>query len=195
MIQIPFAAAALLYTAVWLLIRAAVCVRRRRVDWRREAVLLILYFNFLVVLRFTFFPFSRLDGRIQPLLLDTAQVLPFRINWIPFLHILEYDSKRDLLINLIGNAALFLPSGVVLPLVCRRLDSFRRTVGTGALISLFIELLQLPFAVRATDVDDLILNTAGCAVGYALYALVRCVGRLLHGVFPDADRGRSSRLV
>lgn len=44
---------------------------------------------------------------------------------------------------------------------------------TGFLLSLSIEIIQLPFAVRASDVDDLILNTLGCMVGYGIYALVR----------------------
>ena len=41
------------------------------------------------------------------------------------------------------------------------------------------ELLQLPFFDRATDIDDLILNTAGCAAGYLIYAAVR---RILHSI-------------
>jgi len=40
-------------------------------------------------------------------------------------------------------------------------------------LSLLIEILQLPFAVRATDIDDLILNTAGCMAGYGIFYAVR----------------------
>ena len=36
-------------------------------------------------------------------------------------------------------------------------------------------LLQLPFRVRATDVDDLLLNTLGVMLGYGIYALVRAL--------------------
>ena len=43
-----------------------------------------------------------------------------------------------------------------------------KTVAAGALISLCIEILQLPFPSRASDIDDLILNTLGTAVGYGI---------------------------
>jgi glycopeptide antibiotics resistance protein len=52
-------------------------------------------------------------------------------------------------------------------------------VCTGAAISLAIEILQLPFAVRTSDVDDLILNTAGCLVGYGIYALAKWIRKMV----------------
>ena len=91
---------------------------------------------------------------------------------IPFVHLLEYDIKRELLLNIIGNVTMFIPSGIVLPIIYKELNSFWKVVGAGALLSLSIEILQLPFSVRASDVDDLILNTAGVAIGYGIYALV-----------------------
>ena len=53
------------------------------------------------------------------------------------------------------------------------MDSFKKTALTGFLISLAIEIIQLPFAVRASDIDDLILNTLGVMAGYGIYALVK----------------------
>lgn len=41
------------------------------------------------------------------------------------------------------------------------------------MISLCIEILQIPFYARATDVDDLLANTLGAALGYGLLALIR----------------------
>ena len=42
---------------------------------------------------------------------------------------------------------------------------------TGFLISLSIEIIQLPFAVRASDIDDLILNLSGMIIGFAIYRI------------------------
>ena len=70
--------------------------------------------------------------------------------------------------NVAGNAAMFIPGGIVLPIVYRQLNGFGKTVAAGALISLCIEILQLPFPSRASDIDDLILNTLGTAVGYGI---------------------------
>ena len=98
----------------------------------------------------------------------------FRVNLIPFVNMLDYESRRDLLLNLIGNFALFIPTGILTPLLYRQLDSLKKTMLTGFLISLTIEILQLPFAVRTSDVDDLILNTLGCLTGYGILCLIRC---------------------
>ena len=69
--------------------------------------------------------------------------------------------------------ALWFVTGILLPVVFRRLDRFPKVLLAGAGLSLCIELLQLPFSVRASDVDDLILNTLGVIVGYGIYALFR----------------------
>ena len=53
------------------------------------------------------------------------------------------------------------------------MNSFRKVTAAGALISLCIEILQLPFSVRASDVDDLILNVLGVVAGYGIYAAVK----------------------
>ena len=72
---------------------------------------------------------------------------------------------------------MFIPSGIVLPIVYKRLNTFRKVLLVGVGISLCIEISQLPFSVRATDVDDLILNTIGVIVGYGIYTLMQCVRR------------------
>lgn len=177
MIAIPFLFTELLFAAVWLLLRAAVWVGQKKIDWRREAVLLLMYVNLAVILRVVFFPMARADGRVQPLVFDAAAMLPFRLNLIPFIHLFWFETRRELLLNVIGNVVLFIPSGIILPVVYRSLDGFWKVLGVGSGISLCIELLQLPFSVRGSDVDDLILNTAGVAIGYGIYALVRALRR------------------
>ena len=153
-------------------------IKKKHIDWKREAFLLLIYINFSVIIRFTFFPMSKVDGRIQPLIFDIATAFPFRVNLIPFVNLFDYDNKRDLLLNAIGNVAMFIPSGIVLPIVYKRLDTFWKVLVAGAGISLCIEIIQLPFRVRATDIDDLVLNTVGVIVGYGLYSLIQYVRRI-----------------
>ena len=173
MLTISFFTAELIFTVVWLLTRLVVWKRQGKILWKREAVLLLMYLNLAVIIRFVFFPRALVDGQIQPLAFDASAVFPFRVNLLPLVYLFRYGSARDIVWNVVGNAAMFVPSGVVLPIVYRKLDRFWKVIGWGALISLCIELLQLPFASRATDVDDLIMNTLGAAVGYGLYAAVR----------------------
>ena len=109
--------------------------------------------------------------------IDIATAFPFRVNLFPLVNLFDYDNKRDLLLNVIGNVAMFIPSGIVLPIIYKRLDSFVKVILVGGGISLCIEIIQLPFSVRASDVDDLILNTFGVIIGYGIYALIRSVRR------------------
>lgn len=161
----------------WILFRAFSYLRNRSVCWKYEAKQLFFLINLLVIARFTFYPFSTVNGQVQPLLFDSATAFPFRVNLIPFVNLMDYDSKSDLLINIVGNFAMFIPTGIMTPLIYKKANSLPKVVLTGALISLTIELIQLPFSVRASDVDDLILNTAGCLAGYGIYTLIRKLRR------------------
>ena len=125
----------------------------------------------VVVARFTFFPFSKVDGVIQPLIFNIKTAFPPRINLVPFIYWFDYETKREALLNLIGNITMFIPLGIVWPSVFPRLDSHIKVLLSGFGCSLCIEMLQLPFYDRVSDVDDLILNTFGFAVGYGIFLL------------------------
>ena len=153
MTEITLLQAELLFTLIWLACRIVVWIRKRRIDWKREAVLLLMFVNLAVIIRFVFFPMSRVNGKVQPLRFDPSAVFPFKL-------------------NLIGNTAMFIPTGVILPIIYKKLNTFWKVIGVGALISLCIEIMQLPFFERTSDVDDLLLNTLGVAIGCLVYKLV-----------------------
>ena len=173
MIEISFLASEIVFAAIWLFVRICVWIKQRRLDWKREVILLLMYINLAVIIRFVFFPRALVDGHVQPLVFEAAEMLPLRINLMPLVHLFEYGSVRDMIWNVAGNTAMFIPSGIILPVVYKKLNSFWKVIAVGALISLCIELLQLPFASRASDIDDLLLNTLGAAVGYGIYAFFR----------------------
>lgn len=177
MFEISFLVTELSFTAIWLIVRISIWVRQRSIDWKREAVLLLMYVNLAVIIRFVLFPRALVDGHIQPLVADPGAIFPLRINLVPLVHLFDYDSARDIIWNVAGNVALFIPCGIVLPMVYRQLNSFWKVIAIGAFISLCIEILQLPFASRASDVDDLILNTLGVTVGYGIYTAFRHLRR------------------
>lgn len=175
MTEISFLKGELILAVLWFSVRIIVWIVQRRIDFRREALLLLMYINLAVILRFTFYPMQRVNGRIQPLVFDPSAVYPFRINAIPVRNILRFGSERDLALNLIGNVAMFIPTGVILPVLYRRVNRYWKDVFAGAVLSLCIELLQLPFASRATDIDDLILNTLGAALGGLIFFSIRAL--------------------
>ena len=170
---IHFLTLELVFTAIWLLVRVIVWIKNKRIDWKREALLLLMYVNLAVIIRFVFFPRETANGEVQPLVFDPAAVFPLRINFVPIVNILRFDTPRDLIWNLVGNTAMFIPTGIILPILYKRLNCFWKVTLAGLMISPCIEILQLPFPSRATDIDDLILNTLGVMIGYGVYALVK----------------------
>ncbi len=70
--------------------------------------------------------------------------------------------------NVLGNFALFIPLGILIPALSRR-PSFWEALLAGVVVSLCFEALQFAFSWGASDIDDLILNTLGTLVGAAIY--------------------------
>ena len=133
MFPISYAAAATFTAAAFLLTRLICFSQQKAFSLLREAALLPVLIALLVVLRFTFFPFDKVDGRIQPLVFDAARLLPFRINLIPFNNLFDYPERRQVLLNIIGNTAMFVPIGVIWPAVYRKLDSHKKAIAAGDL--------------------------------------------------------------
>ena len=175
MIEIPFWFAEAVFAVIWLTVRAIVWIKQKKIDIKREALLMLIFIDLAVIIRFTFFPLRLAEGRVQPLVIDLQTAFPFWVNLVPLGNFFSYGSEKDVLVNVIGNVAMFVPSGIVFPIVYKRLDSFPKTAAAGALLSLCVELMQLPISVRVSDINDMILNTAGVVIGYGIYALVRIV--------------------
>lgn len=72
--------------------------------------------------------------------------------------------------NIILNIMLFVPFGYLLPSLFPRLRWWQ-VILLGLAFSLTIELLQLITRLGYADVDDLINNTLGAAIGFLCYKL------------------------
>lgn len=173
MIEIQYFQMFLAITAAWLIVRTFCWIKAKGVDVKRELQLLLVYICIVVVVRFTFCPFGKVDGKIQPLLFDKDKIFPLWLNFKPFVYLFDYPTMREALINLIGNTAMFIPLGIVWPAVFQKLNTHRKVIAAGFGVSLTIEILQLPFFGRSTDIDDLILNTTGFLIGYGIYLLAK----------------------
>ena len=132
---------------------------------------------------------ARLVAVAYAALLASVTLLPIRWrsdlarwpdNWRPQLvplwnlvaGIADGDRRLATLAGAAGNVLLFVPLGFLLPLVLPRLDRRWRVLTVGAGISLLVELAQLPMpGVRRADVNDLLMNVAGTALGWLLYTL------------------------
>lgn len=85
-------------------------------------------------------------------------------NYTPFW---SYE-KPELFVENVMNAVVFVPVGLLIGLVFSRWP-WRKAIGAGCIISISIELLQFIFKRGFSEVDDVIHNTLGCAIGYGLY--------------------------
>ena len=162
---------------LWLLNRVLIWKKTGQVSWKREAELILVYICLIVAARFTLFPFSKVDGKVQPLIFDPVQMWNFRINLLPLVYLTDYEILWEMKVNLIGNIAMFIPVGIVWPSVYRKLNTHKKVIAAGVGFSLFIEILQLPFYDRVTDIDDLILNSLGFLIGYGIYLLAKKIKR------------------
>ena len=70
------------------------------------------------------------------------------------------------------NVLLFVPLGFLLPMIHTRFRNPILTVATGCVFSCFIEITQYITGRGLTEVDDVITNTIGAAVGVAMYHIV-----------------------
>lgn len=113
-----------------------------------------------------------------------------RLELLPFADIIRVLTDKTspglgAFMNIVGNLALLAPLGILLPLFWRYFDRVKHTILFAAGLSLSIELIQL-VAGGVTSVDDLILNTVGAAIGFALAKLLL---RVCPRLSPRKERG------
>ena len=65
---------------------------------------------------------------------------------------------------------MFIPFGLLCPVVFKRTRAWWKTVLTAFGTSFLIEFIQY-FIGRSCDIDDLIMNTLGACIGYAAFVL------------------------
>ena len=130
----------------------------------------LFYFYIFKVLDYTLFQFQSLLllKYFVPNLILNGFGDGASINLIPLAKLTLQDTKTSLL-----NILMFVPFGLGLPFFLKL--TFRKALLAGFFFSLGIELMQFitgfvaGTAFRVADINDLIFNTAGAAIGYILF--------------------------
>ena len=103
------------------------------------------------------------------------------INLIPFKTLYEYLFVNNTsvsswssvsILNIFANTLLFIPLGLLTPLIWEKYDSFYKILTLGLISTCLIEFIQI-FIGRSTDIDDVILNTIGVIIGYTIFKLFK----------------------
>ena len=111
----------------------------------------------------------------------------YHYNFIPFTEIRRFIlcgkilGMQSVFFNLIGNILGFMPFGFFLPVMTPRMHHGRRVVLLGMVSSITVELVQLVTRTGVCDIDDVILNTLGAALGYGLFCLSNEIRRKIYG--------------
>ncbi|WP_342417444.1 VanZ family protein [Paenibacillus sp. FSL R10-2782] len=104
---------------------------------------------------------------------------PYSYNMVPldtigrYLRAAQSLSFRVWGVNLLGNIVVFVPFGILLPIIwvsLRRLGSLLLTVVVALVI---LEVSQMLLGAGTMDVDDVILNVTGVLFGRVVYELLR----------------------
>lgn len=155
----------LLVLPAWAVLRCVyLLLAKKRFRWKHELLMLGMMLWSAGVISQTVIPFS---GPFAALPEDWSQSLPMRLNLVPFKTIIEYfqcDNIRLFVLNFLGNVFIFVPLGFFPPLLHSRWKGWRGALFP-ALCSLGVETAQI-FTGRSVDVDDLILNALGGALGW-----------------------------
>jgi len=137
---------------------------------QKELILFFFFIWMVFILMLTLYPLPMTEIKVPG---------AKGINFIPLENMAKEFSetsqkKREFmrghfLENVVGNVFLFLPLGILLPLISKRFKSFIRIFLFGLLFSLSIEILQWisrQYGVyRSVDIDDVILNVIGIVGG------------------------------
>ena len=98
-------------------------------------------------------------------------------NYVPLSTVKYYltgtDQLRYTKENLVGNILLFIPFGILLPLLFHSVNSFHRILLICGITSFSLELIQLFAVLGNFDIDDILLNILGACLGFGLYILVK----------------------
>ncbi len=156
-----FVAIACLVFGAWRVVRW----RSSGGDTTRERIVVVLFIYLIAVAVITFFPMTIIFYDWHG-----------RFSFVPFasiMQLVQQTERATALKNIAGNIVMFAPLGLLLPLLFRRLRSAGALAWRAALVSIAIEVLQLPTRIRATDVDDVFLNVAGALIGYSVFLLLQ----------------------
>jgi glycopeptide antibiotics resistance protein len=171
----------LLVGLIWLAIAAFILLKKKK-GLVHVLFFTIFYIYLYKVLDYTFLQFQSLLllQHFVPNLMLRGVEAGRSLNLIPLATLGVEDVKTSLL-----NILMMLPFGFGLPFITN--FRMRKVVIAGLLLSIAIEFLQFitgfmaNTTFRVADINDLIFNTAGVAIGYMLFvAFVRVYRRIFH---------------
>ena len=93
------------------------------------------------------------------------------VNWIPF----RVPGGRNLIVlYALANLIVFIPFGILVPKVFRGVNTVWKMALVTFIISVCIEIIQYILACGYSEVEDVIMNVIGGAIGYLI---IKAIGK------------------
>ena len=178
----PYAFGILPFAVMWRFFRKKTFKEKGIVTTTEHEIVSVLFIMFMAAL-----VSQTIIPDLSGFSLENIEIHTERLTLVPFKEIKIAFSLGGsfFLVNFIGNLIMFLPIAFFVGLLYNK-PSFLKCVLITMAFSVFVELCQLP-QDRGTDIDDVILNTLGGVIGYALCFII---GK----IFPEfAKRCKVSR--
>ena len=140
------------------------------------SLIFFLYLLFIIKMIVFKYPASQLQEIVNSWQKNVIWEGLHSANFVPLKTIKMYIRYYDLpglrsFANLFGNILIFIPVGIMLPVVHRVSQNPFIMLMNSFIFVLGIEIFQLFSAFGAFDVDDIILNCFGVLLGRALYQI------------------------
>jgi glycopeptide antibiotics resistance protein len=114
---------------------------------------------------------------------------PHTFNWIPLVEMKWLLYRPEVAwMNIAGNILMFIPLGVLLPMMFRGRLKMGWMVCIGLICSFAIECVQCWMGTRNADIDDVLLNTMGAVVGFVVYRTGRIIKEVQYWSLSDERR-------
>lgn len=173
MFEITFLGLFIFITIVFLAAGAFEFFKNREKFALRALKIFLVYLCIIVIFRIVYFPWHHVNGKIDTLKFDKSKITPLWINLVPFVELkYRYDGW---LANIVGNITMFIPVGICWPFCFKKLNKLWKAILAGAGFPLFIELTQILFYERCTDIDDFLMNTTGFIIGALIYFILHSI--------------------
>lgn len=150
--------------------------------FNKKSIMKILFYTYiLLIFIFIVFKFkgsfNEILNRIESIK-SNREIGVLNLNLTPFKQINNYRRNISNLFaikNIFGNIIAFLPFGFFIPAIYNK--NFISTLLISLMSILTIETLQFITMLGYFDIDDIILNTTGCLIGYFIYKIInRIIG-------------------
>ena len=135
-------------------------LRKKGINVMRQLGCLALFCSIMLIAFATIF-------FVFPISFSPAQYV---LNVTPFQWLNEINPVKMFITEVIPNIMMFIPLGIFMPVVFRKMRKFYATACTAFFVTFGVEFFQY-FIGRSSDIDDIIANLTGGIIGYGIFKI------------------------